>query len=180
MMRSLNTQHSRIFRRFSSARCTARNTDAILSRQHIAVERARAYYADVWSQGRLLNLNTIMAEGHEQHDMVWQPNRVGLGRKNMKRGILAYRSAYPDLAFRVQDITYSEQTHSVFVAWTARGTNLGFIRDQPPTQEVAEFAGISHLIFDDNNQIKASFVYRQASVGEARYFLGDNHSGLGS
>ncbi|GIL52446.1 hypothetical protein Vafri_8319 [Volvox africanus] len=179
-MRSFHSHHNRTFRRFASARCTARNTDATLSRQHIAMERARAYYEDVWSQGRLLKLNKIMAEAHEQHDMVWQRNRAGLGRKTMMRGIVAYRSAYPDLVFRVQDITYSEQTHSVFVAWTARGTNLGFIRDQPPTQEVTEFSGISHLIFDDGNQIKASFVYRQASAGEERYFLGDNRRALGS
>lgn len=64
------------------------------------LERAVQYYSDAWSNGRVLVLNDIMAEGHEQHDVVWQPLRVGAGRRAMKRGILAYRAAYPDLNFR--------------------------------------------------------------------------------
>lgn len=55
------------------------------------------YYEEVWSRGRVLLLDNIMAEEHEQHDCVWQPGRVGTGRRVMKRGILAYRQAYPDL-----------------------------------------------------------------------------------
>jgi len=53
-------------------------------------------YEDAWSQGRVLLLNTIMAEDHAQVDRVWQPT-AGVGRRRMKRGILAYRAAYPDI-----------------------------------------------------------------------------------
>ncbi len=47
--------------------------------------RARQYYEVAWSEGRVLLLDSIMHEQHEQHDVVWQPERVGMGRKNMKR-----------------------------------------------------------------------------------------------
>jgi hypothetical protein len=45
----------------------------------------------------VLLLEDIMAEDHEQIDQVWQGSSTGGGRKRMKRGILAYRSAYPDI-----------------------------------------------------------------------------------
>lgn len=123
--------------------------------------------------GRVTLLDTIMSEEHEQHDMVWQPGRVGAGRRVMKRGILAYRAAYPDLKFEVlhaaccdtpaqhaspaaslqhqQDSGSSEQGSagpSVFVRWHATGTNLGPVREQPPTGNKVSFAGISQLCFD--------------------------------
>jgi hypothetical protein len=53
-------------------------------------------YEDVWSQGRVLLLDSIMAEEHQQLDRVWQTSAGG-GRRRMKRGVLAYRAAYPDI-----------------------------------------------------------------------------------
>jgi hypothetical protein len=53
-------------------------------------------YEDVWSQGKVLLLNKIMAEEHAQLDRIWQ-DKPGVGRQRMKRGILAYRKAYPDI-----------------------------------------------------------------------------------
>jgi len=37
-----------------------------------------------------------MAEDHAQLDRIWQ-EKPGVGRQRMKRGILAYRKAYPDI-----------------------------------------------------------------------------------
>ncbi|GFR49366.1 hypothetical protein Agub_g11392, partial [Astrephomene gubernaculifera] len=92
----------------ASTGCTAATCNAgSEAREEIALERARAYYQDVWSEGRVLRLNAIMAEDHQQHDMIWQPHRVGAGRRAMKRGIIAYRRAYPDLVFQVYDMSYS-------------------------------------------------------------------------
>lgn len=62
--------------------------------------RARAcrpqLYEEVWSQGRIRLLDAIMDEQHAQVDRVWQ-GTAGVGRRRMKRGILAYRAAYPDI-----------------------------------------------------------------------------------
>jgi hypothetical protein len=39
-----------------------------------------------------------MEEDHRQLDVVWQPGDGGSGgRRRLKRGILAYRAAYPDI-----------------------------------------------------------------------------------
>lgn len=65
-------------------------------------------YESAWSQPRgVLLLDEIMAEDHEQIDQVWQGRSTsssggggaggGGGRKRMKRGIMAYRAAYPDI-----------------------------------------------------------------------------------
>ena len=56
--------------------------------------RTLQLYEEVWSRGRVLVLDSIMAEDHQQLDMVWQPQRVGEGRRLLKRGILAYRCAF--------------------------------------------------------------------------------------
>jgi hypothetical protein len=47
----------------------------------------------------VLLLDDIMSEDHQQVDQVWQGSsgRAGGGRRRMKRGILAYRAAYPDI-----------------------------------------------------------------------------------
>lgn len=134
------------------------------------LERAVQYYSDAWSNGRVLVLNDIMAEGHEQHDVVWQPLRVGAGRRAMKRGILAYRAAYPDLNFRVKDCAASHTRRAVFVWWDASGTNTGPVRDQPPSHQRTTFSGITALQFDSDCRIQSSHVYRQAPADEAAYF----------
>lgn len=149
----------------------------VTHRKQQALQRARQYYEEVWSQGRVLLLNTIMAESHQQHDVVWQPGRVGQGRRAMKRGILAYRAAYPDLVFTVTDASYSEDSNCVYVSWSAQGTNLGPIRGQPPTHQVTAFSGISRLQFDEAGHIAASYVFRQSPADEARYFLGQAGQG---
>ncbi|KAF5835995.1 hypothetical protein DUNSADRAFT_6564 [Dunaliella salina] len=56
------------------------------------VDKAVALYEEVWTKGRVLMLDSIMAEDHIQADMVWQPERrASGGRRGIKRGILAYR-----------------------------------------------------------------------------------------
>ena len=57
----------------------------------------------------MLVLDTMMHEDHEQHDVIWQKDRVGMGRRTMKRGILAYRAAYPDLRFAVNSAACGEE-----------------------------------------------------------------------
>jgi predicted ester cyclase len=42
----------------------------------------------------------------------------------------------------------------------AAGTNLGNIREQPPTGKRVEFAGISLLTFNEDGQIETTMVFR--------------------
>ena len=54
----------------------------------------------------------------------------------------------------------------------ASGTNLGAIRDQPPSGARVAFRGVSVLSFDAAGRILESAVFRQAPADEARYFQG--------
>lgn len=79
------------------------------------VAAARRLYEEAWSQGNIRALNAIMAEDHAQCDVIWQP-QPGIGRDRMKRGILAYRKAYPDVKFTVLSAAPAPG-HRVFVHW---------------------------------------------------------------
>lgn len=110
----------------------------------------------------------------------------------MKRGILAYRAAYPDVRFEVLDAAATRITASddpnlwrVFVHWKATGTNLGPIRDAAPTGRRAEFSGVNVAtvrvvvmregVEGGSSRVSAqlvrSDVYRQAPADEAAFFL---------
>jgi hypothetical protein len=148
-------------------------------------------------------LDRIMAADHVQNDAVWQPEGGGgggganpnpretsdrraatAGRDRLKRGILAYRAAYPDVAFEVLSCAASEVEQEddpssslwrVFVHWRAAGTNTGPIRDAPPTGRRAEFSGVNVAtvrVVEGEGQLLRSDVYRQAPADEAAYFLG--------
>jgi hypothetical protein len=58
-----------------------------------------------------------MAEDHRQIDVIWQPGNDGGGRRRLKRGILAYRAAYPDIKFAVEEVAAVEGAGKVFVSW---------------------------------------------------------------
>eukprot|EP00877_Chromochloris_zofingiensis_P013581 jgi/Chrzof1/8477/Cz03g12040.t1 len=110
-----------------------------------------------------------MAEDHAQVDRIWQQT-AGVGRDRLKRGILAYRKAYPDLKFTVQDVAASDDGTRAFVHWEAAGTNLGPIREQPATGKHVCFSGITLLKFNGSGQIQESIVYRQPPEDEFKYF----------
>jgi hypothetical protein len=60
----------------------------------------------------------------------------------------------------------------------AAGTNLGNIREQPPTGKRVEFAGISLLTFNEAGQIETTMVFRCVhSIGRA---LGRLHPAAGA
>ncbi|GBF96381.1 hypothetical protein Rsub_09180 [Raphidocelis subcapitata] len=143
------------------------------------MQRARQLYEEAWSKGRVKLLDAILSEDHSQVDAVWQPGAGGGGRRRLRRGILAYRAAYPDLKFTVEDVAAVEGADKVFVSWRAAGTNTGPIRDQPPSGRRVEFRGITLLSFDAEGRIQESAVFRQAPEDEARYFTGGAGGGGG-
>jgi hypothetical protein len=168
-----------------------------------ALDAATSLYTRAWSRGEIKLLDVIMAPDHVQNDAIWQPEgrssppttaananaatsdrrAATSGRDRMKRGILAYRIAYPDVRFEVLDAaaapTDQPNLWRVFVHWRAAGTNLGPIRDAPPTGRRAEFSGVNVatvLVVERqpgnwSAQIVRSDVYRQAPADEAAYFL---------
>ncbi|KAI8463000.1 MAG: hypothetical protein J3K34DRAFT_159854 [Monoraphidium minutum] len=149
-------------------RCGATAAGTAQPRSELLASRARQLYEVAWSEGRVRLLDEIMAEEHRQIDVIWQPDNTGGGRRRLKRGILAYRAAYPDIKFTVEDVAVAEGSNKAFVSWSAAGTNLGPIREQPPSGRRVAFKGVTLVTFDAEGLIQECAVYRQAPEDEAR------------
>jgi predicted ester cyclase len=126
-------------------------------------------YQRVWSQGETALLDQIMAEDHDQRDMIWQPTRFGGGRERMQRGISVYRKAYPDLIFEVAHISADEDKQRVVVEWTFQGTQAGNLDTSEPAAKTERFSGVSILDIQDG-KIKQSRVYRGVPTREMESF----------
>jgi steroid delta-isomerase-like uncharacterized protein len=66
--------------------------------------------------------------------------------------VAAYRAAFPDLAFTVDDIVAAGDT--VLVRWTAEGTNQGSLMDAAPTGRRARWGGMSLLRIRDGRIVE--------------------------
>ena len=91
------------------------------------------------------------------------------------RGVIeAYRAAFPDLAFTVQETVAEGST--VVVRWAVEGTNLGELMGMPATGRRARWTGTSWLRFAGGriveDWVESDLVYRDRT-GET-YALGFN------
>lgn len=166
-----------------------------------ALSAVVALYERAWSLGEVSILDRVMAPDHVQNDAVWQPQpqpqpqqraasppltndaksaepAAAAGRDRMKKGINAYRTAFPDVRFEVLDAaaTPAGALWRVLVHWRATGTNLGAIGGRPPTGVACKFSGVNvaTVRVDASSGaavIVRSDVYRQAPPDEMAYFL---------
>jgi len=63
------------------------------------------------------------------------------GPKGARQSIAAFRAAFPDVHFAVEDMLVAED--KVIVRWTCRGTHRGAFLGLPPTGKVVTFTGIN-------------------------------------
>lgn len=145
---------------------------------HIST-RALQLYRDVWSQGNVQLLDTIMDPDHAQLDIIWQGARGGEGgRERMQRGIAAYRSAYPDIDFEILYLHSSEDAQSSTIEWSASYTPKAPSAEEVGTGEVAaaagertKFRGVSILRFSGAGQIEETRVYREPPADEMLMYM---------
>jgi predicted ester cyclase len=79
-------------------------------------------YWEAWKTGNLAIIDEIFATDYVFHDAA---GGVGRGRERPKRGIMSYRTAFPDLHFLWEPVFAGED--KVTVRWTAYGTHSGDI-----------------------------------------------------
>jgi hypothetical protein len=117
-------------------------------------------------------LDALMAEGHSQRDMLWQPGREGGGRERMATGISAYRSHYPCLRFRVLAVMPDAAAQRCAVEWSACGApeTDASSADDCSLEEEGSFCGVTVLQFH-GGQIVESRVYRQAPPAEMHHHM---------
>jgi steroid delta-isomerase-like uncharacterized protein len=89
-----------------------------------------------WNQGRLEVVDELVAE-----DAVPAHESTSPGRQSWKDAIVMFRSAFPDLTYRIDDLFGAGD--KVVLRWTATATDtLGFM-GRPPTGRRASASGIN-------------------------------------
>src|SRR5436190_6944779 len=102
------------------------------------VALARRWF-DVMNSGELDQIRSIFASSYRLHSPDMDS---GAGGPDAIRALIAaYRDAFPDLHFDVQDAFGSGDT--VLVRWTASGTNRGALMGMPATGRFARWTGMS-------------------------------------
>jgi steroid delta-isomerase-like uncharacterized protein len=101
----------------------------------------RRWFKELWSKGNLAVADEIVAANYTNNDPA--APMPGEGREGLKKHVMMYRTAFPDLQIPIDDIT--ADANKVTVRWTASGTHKGELMGIAPTGKTMSVAGISIL-----------------------------------
>jgi SnoaL-like polyketide cyclase len=94
------------------------------------IDASRRVIEEAFGAGRLEVLDEVCAEGFVNHDPIMGDQNVG----GVKRTIEAYRGAFPDLSFTIEDIFAAGD--KVVTRWSGQGTfENEFMVSSPPARE---------------------------------------------
>lgn len=106
---------------------------------------------EVWSNGDLDRLDDLIAPQvvhHDPHDP-----HAAQGLDGLKKGITAYRRAFPDAHFTVED--QLAEADKVLTRWRTVGTHLGSLTDEPPTGRRVTYTGMVIERLEDGRIVEA-------------------------
>jgi steroid delta-isomerase-like uncharacterized protein len=100
---------------------------------------SRRFFEEVFGKGKLNVLDEIIASDHINSG---PGNLPGLpaGPEGTKQLVTAYRNAFPDLGFTVDE--QIAEGDKVMTRWTAHGTNQGELLGMPATGKSSTVTGI--------------------------------------
>ena len=101
----------------------------------------RRCFKEIWSKGNVDAIDQLVAANYANHDPAGP--MPATGRDGLKQHVTAYRTAFPDLTFTVDDIVAED--NKVTARWTARGTHKGTLLGIAPTGRPVTTEGISVL-----------------------------------
>jgi steroid delta-isomerase-like uncharacterized protein len=99
----------------------------------------RRWFKEFWSKGNLAVADQIVAPNYANHDSAGPMPEPG--REGLKKHMTAYRTAFPDLTFSIDDVL--AEGNKVTVRWTSRGTHKGAVMGIAPTGKPFTITGIS-------------------------------------
>jgi steroid delta-isomerase-like uncharacterized protein len=102
---------------------------------------ARHLYDEAWNKGNTDVIDQFLAPNFVGHDA---DNGLlpaeGEGREGIKRQLLAYRSAFPDVHLTIED--QIAEGDKVVSRWVATGTQAGALGRVPPTGKYSSVTGV--------------------------------------
>jgi steroid delta-isomerase-like uncharacterized protein len=103
---------------------------------------------EAWSQGQLAVIDEVVAPAYLYHEPAL--GEIS-GREGLKQTIMAYRAAYPDLNFTIEELI--AEGDLVAMRWTAAGTHQGELMGIPATGLATTSVGINIARFDTEGRI---------------------------
>jgi steroid delta-isomerase-like uncharacterized protein len=101
----------------------------------------RTLYGDIFSKGDTALIEQTFAEDYVNHDVSGPPGGWPHGRMGFYAVTAAYRGAFPDLQFTIEE--QIAEGDRVATRWVASGTNTGSLAGMPPTGKSVAVGGIS-------------------------------------
>jgi steroid delta-isomerase-like uncharacterized protein len=102
---------------------------------------ARMTVEDLNGQGKLDLVDQHYDPSYRGHETM----HPDVGRDELKKNVQMYRTAFPDLTIKADDVAAAGD--KVMVRWTARGTHQGTLFGAAPTGKRAETHGITVYTF---------------------------------
>ena len=110
---------------------------------------AGRFTEDLWDRGNLNIADEILSASFVDHDFV-QGQTPGM--EGYKQMVGAFRSAFPDLRVRNEDVI--EEGNKVVVRWTANGTHNGQLMQIPPTGKKVSLKGVDILRIENDKIVE--------------------------
>jgi len=112
-------------------------------------ELARQFFEQIWNQGDESAIDRFIAEYASGNDP-----KFGLGRESFRVQWRAWRKAFPDIHFLVQEIIAEGNT--VVTRWHLTGTHMGEYLGKPATGVKVAVDGVS-IDRIENNMVVSGF-----------------------
>lgn len=117
---------------------------------------ARRSIEEVWNQGKLALINEFYASNLNVHDRN-VPGGTVTGTEGFKQFVQIYRTAFPDLRFKVDD--QIAEGDKVVTRWTATGTHKGDMMGIAPTNKFGTVAGVDINLYQGGKVVEAWWSY---------------------
>jgi len=104
------------------------------------VDLVRRYFDEIANGGNLDAADEIFVSTYKHTDP-GSPNGGGTGSQAIKDEVNAFRGAFPDLVYDLQETITDGDL--ILGRWVATGTNTGEFMGMPPTGNTVEFAGMT-------------------------------------
>lgn len=97
---------------------------------------------EMWTNSNMAIADEIFHPDFTDHDPV---QGQGPGLEGFRQMVGAFKSAFPDLDVKNEDVMEDEQQNKVVIRWTAQGTHRGELMQIPATNKKVSLKGIDVL-----------------------------------